>query len=96
VDPFVGQFVVIVVVGQSIVIDVDKQWLSLMSIDVMGVFGEVSNVVPLWRSSKHGLQGKMLSRSLQETHRCGHEGRSCLRNKDMKENVNAGNTLIHG
>jgi hypothetical protein len=28
--------------------------------------------------------------------RCGHEAQSCLRNKDMKDNVNAGNTLIDG
>jgi hypothetical protein len=56
----VGQLVVIDVVGQLVVIDVNKQWLSLMSTDVMGVFGEVSKVVPLWRSSKHGPHGKML------------------------------------
>jgi hypothetical protein len=42
-------------------------WLSLMSMniglmstDVMGIFGEVSKVVPLWHSSKHGPHGKML------------------------------------
>jgi hypothetical protein len=28
--------------------------------------------------------------------RFGHETQSCLRNKDMKENVNACNTLIYG
>jgi hypothetical protein len=33
-------------------------WLSLMSTNVMGVFGEVSKVVPIWHSSKHGPQGK--------------------------------------
>jgi hypothetical protein len=37
-----------------------SKWLSLMSTDVMGVFGEVSKVVPLWCSSKHGPHGKML------------------------------------
>jgi hypothetical protein len=37
-----------------------KQSLSLMSTDVMGVFGEVSKVVPLWHSFKHGPHGKML------------------------------------
>jgi hypothetical protein len=31
-----------------------------MSIDVMGVFGKVSKVVPLWRSSKHDTHGKTL------------------------------------
>jgi hypothetical protein len=29
-----------------------------MSTDVMGVFGEVSKVVPLWCSCKHGPHGK--------------------------------------
>jgi hypothetical protein len=48
------------VVGQLVVIDVNKQWLSLMSIDVMGVFGEVSKVVPLWNISKHGPHRKTL------------------------------------
>jgi hypothetical protein len=52
--------VVIDFVGQLVFIDVNKQWLSLMSIDMMGVFGEVSKVVPLWRSSKHGPHGKTL------------------------------------
>jgi hypothetical protein len=47
-------------VGQLVVIDVNKQWLSLMSTYVMGVFGEVSKVVPLWCISKHGPHGKML------------------------------------
>jgi hypothetical protein len=28
--------------------------------------------------------------------RCGHETRSCLRNKDMKYNVNAGNSIMDG
>jgi hypothetical protein len=28
--------------------------------------------------------------------RCGYETRSCLRNKDMKDSVNVGNTLIDG
>jgi hypothetical protein len=28
--------------------------------------------------------------------RCGHEARSCLSNNDMKESVNACNTLIYG
>jgi hypothetical protein len=28
--------------------------------------------------------------------RCGHETQSCLRNKDMKDSVNVGNTLIDG
>jgi hypothetical protein len=69
---------------------------SLMSRNVMGAFGEVSKVVPLWRSPKHGPNGNMLLRSLQETHRCGHEAQICLRNKDMKDNVNASNTLIDG
>jgi hypothetical protein len=47
--------------------DIVGNWLSLMSMssglmstDVMGVFGEVSKVVPLWCSSKHGPHGKML------------------------------------
>jgi hypothetical protein len=31
-----------------------------MSIDSMGVFGEVSKVVPLLRSFKHGPHGKTL------------------------------------
>jgi hypothetical protein len=35
----VRQLVVIDVVGQLDFIDVNKQWLPLMSIDVMGVFG---------------------------------------------------------
>jgi hypothetical protein len=66
-----------------------------MSTNVMGVFGEVSKVVPLWRRSKHGPHGKMLSRSsIQETHRCGHEDEKKISNKDMKDSVNAGNTLI--
>jgi hypothetical protein len=29
-------------------------------LEVMGVFEEVSKVVPLWRSFKHGPHGKML------------------------------------
>ena len=29
-------------------------------------------------------------------HRCGYGTRSWLRNMDMKDNVNAGNTLIDG
>jgi hypothetical protein len=41
-------------------IDVKKHWLSLMSIDVMVVFGEVSKVVPLWHSSKNVPHGKTL------------------------------------
>jgi hypothetical protein len=28
--------------------------------------------------------------------RCGHEAQIVLRNKDMKDNVNAGNTLLYG
>jgi hypothetical protein len=28
--------------------------------------------------------------------RCGYGTQSCLRNKDKKDNVNAGNTLIYG
>jgi hypothetical protein len=57
----VGQLVFIDVVGQLVVIDVNKKWFSLMSTsDVMGVFGEVSKVVPLWCSSKHGPHGKTL------------------------------------
>jgi hypothetical protein len=28
--------------------------------------------------------------------RSGHETRSCLRNKNMKDSVNSGNTLIDG
>jgi hypothetical protein len=39
-----GQLVVIDDVGHMVVIGVNKQWLSLMSIDVMGVFGEISKV----------------------------------------------------
>jgi hypothetical protein len=33
---------------------------GLISNDAMGLFGEVSKVVPLWRISKHGPHGKML------------------------------------
>jgi hypothetical protein len=39
----------------------------VVSIDVMGAFEEVSKLVPLWRSFKHGPDGKTLCRSLQET-----------------------------
>jgi hypothetical protein len=46
------------IVGKSVFIDVNKEWLSLMSIEVMGLFGEVFKVVPLWHSSKHGPQGR--------------------------------------
>jgi hypothetical protein len=56
----VGQLVVVDVVGKLVVIDVNKQCLSVMSIDEMGVFGEVSKVVPLWRISKNGPHGKTL------------------------------------
>jgi hypothetical protein len=56
----VGQLVVIDVVGEFFVIDFNKNWLSLMSTYVMGVFGEVSKVVPLWCSSKHGSHMKTL------------------------------------
>jgi hypothetical protein len=28
--------------------------------------------------------------------RCGHEIQRCLRNKDMKKNANAGNSLMDG
>ena len=49
--------------------------LSLMStleevwelLEVMGVFEEVSKVVPLWCIFKHGSHGNMLWRSLQES-----------------------------
>jgi hypothetical protein len=34
--------------------------LARESIDVMGIIGEVSKVVPLWIISKHGPHGKML------------------------------------
>jgi hypothetical protein len=34
------------------------EWL--MSTDVIGVFGEVSKVFPLWHSYKNGPHGKML------------------------------------
>jgi len=49
-------------------------WLSLIStleevqkpLEAMGVFEEVSKVVPLWHNFKHVPQKKMLWRSLQE------------------------------
>jgi hypothetical protein len=48
------------IVGQLVFIDVIKQWFSLMSTDVMGVFGQVYKVVALWHISKHGPHGKIL------------------------------------
>ena len=48
------------IIGQWVVIDVNKQQLSLLSTNVMGVFREVSKVVPLWNNSKHGPHGKIL------------------------------------
>jgi hypothetical protein len=48
------------IVGLWVVIDVNKLWLSLMSKDVMGVFGEFSKVVPLWCIFKHGPHKKTL------------------------------------
>jgi hypothetical protein len=44
------------IVGKLVVIDVNPR----RSLKVMGVFGEVSKVVPLWCSFKHGPHGKML------------------------------------
>jgi hypothetical protein len=48
------------IVGNLVFIDINKKWLSLMSTDVMAVFGEVSKLVPLWNSCKHGSHGKTL------------------------------------
>jgi hypothetical protein len=48
------------IVVQLVFIDVNKQWFSLMSTDVMGVFGQVYKVVALWHISKHGPHGNIL------------------------------------
>jgi len=44
---------------------------GFMLTEVMGVFGEVLKVVPLWPISKHGPHGNTLSRILQETPKYG-------------------------
>jgi hypothetical protein len=55
------------IVGKLVVIDVNL-WSTLEEslkqfwkhLEVMGVFEEVSKVVPLWHSFKNGPHGKML------------------------------------
>jgi hypothetical protein len=50
--------VVIDVVGNLVVIDLKNNWFSLMSIDVMVVFGEVSKVVPYGIALSMSLMGR--------------------------------------
>jgi hypothetical protein len=57
--------VVIDVVGQLVVIDVNKQWLSLMSTDVMGVFEKS----PKWSPYGVALSMALTGRHFEEVYK---------------------------
>jgi hypothetical protein len=50
---------------------------------------------PKWSPYGIALSMALMGRHFEEVYkkpkRCGHEAQSCLRNKDMKDNVNVGN-----
>jgi hypothetical protein len=62
----------------------------------MGAFEEVSKVSPYGVALSMAFIGRRFEEVYNKPRRCGHKSQSCLRNKGMKESVNAGNTLIDG